>query len=168
MKKETENKVQKIIGVMHDAQIDEEIKEIKEINPVDMLRQSIFSFLEKRLSKILEQEVFKSKIQERVLERIGDPEEKVTFKDLLSLLRTVYDKNNSAVASFLSLLKPSFPDQPNPLLQGVTGLEKTDEDTFKRLFDNANPAQLEKINKVYKYLAVLAQQGKEDEEDETK
>lgn len=102
---------------MKDKEIDKETKEIRlqEKDPLFSLKTVLFEFFKKRLTIIQEEDLFRNRIKDAILERIENND--VTIAQLITLYGEISNENTFATNSILDIFKPSKDGSVSPIVQ---------------------------------------------------
>jgi len=108
---------EKIIGTIKDPEVQKEVNAVRfhESDPLMSLKGVLFSFFEKRLKSIEEEDTFRKKVKEAILERIESGE--VSIPQLISLYNEVSTQSTYATNSILDIFKPNKEGAVSPLVQ---------------------------------------------------
>jgi|SRR5208282_679276 len=131
MNNETRGEVLSVIDGLNDKETKEDVRNIQRLNPVDILRISVFDFFKSRLHTIEKDEELKKAVENKLLEKIANNE--LNVAQLISLARGLRNDTTMAVDSLLSILKP-VPNTTNPLMDR-TG-DDSDEKRLLEAFGN--------------------------------
>jgi len=124
---------------------------IKEANPLDSLKATLFSFFETRLSNLQQEETFKTTIKNALLDKIELGE--VSFNQLMQLYKEIQMANTKAVDSILDILKPA-PAGTVSLLVSSPKVEEEHDDRFNSL----NPEERDLLTKLSSFVNRISEE----------
>ena len=143
--------VNQLIEIIDNPEIEDQVKDLKKIDPLESLKISIFNFFKKRLDYIQDKENFAIKIQKKIEEKLQNDE--IELKDLMTLLRLYLQQTSFATEHITGLFKPA-PGAPSPFTEQMSQKEK-EMDDYERLFNEASPEQLQTLDKFYRMINKL-------------
>lgn len=117
MDRDLKKDAEKILGTMKDPKVQDEVNAVRlhESDPLMSLKGVLFSFFEKRLKSIEEEDDFRKKVKSAILQRIESGE--VSIPQLISLYNEVSTQSTYATNSILDIFKPNKEGAVSPLVQ---------------------------------------------------
>jgi hypothetical protein len=114
------NEVNDVMSNMKDKDIDKKTNAIRlaESDPLFSLKTNLFEFFKKRLEIIQNEESFRIKIKEAILEKIENGE--FSEAQLIQLYNATGDQSTTSTNSILDIFKPGRDGGVSPLVQRET------------------------------------------------
>jgi hypothetical protein len=134
------------------------VVQIKDLDPLDSLKYSLFDFFADRLAIIAKEEDFKNFIKQTLIKKIEGGE--VAVPQLMALFNSINNQNNLSIECLLSFFKPSQVGNVSPLLDKAKG------DQHKKMgetLDNLTPDESEMLNKLVKILHGIGERRSESD-----
>lgn len=143
MDKKSIDEINDIISNIDDPEIDNKTQTIRlhESDPLFSLKIKLSEFFKNRLDKIIEEDSFKNKVKEAILEKINNNE--FSASQLVSLYNTISNTSNNSIDAVLDIFKPSKEGAISPILKDRD--KAMDEDTP---YEDIEPDKAEALNKL--------------------
>jgi len=134
------------------------VSEVRERDPLDSLKSTLFEFFQKRLTNLQNEEAFKTTIKAALLEKIETGE--TSFNQLMQLYKEIQMSNTKAVDSILDILKPAP--------AGTVSLLVTpkNEDEIEDKFSALSPSERDSISKLANLVNKLSQEGEDNKKED--
>ena len=143
------DKIIKVLQNTNDPSIQKELNNLQNIDPKDVLRESIMNFFKNRLLQIEEEKDLKNIVIQTIINKISDNELSIT--QLLGLLNSLQNQSQNSIESILTLFRP-VPNTVSPIFDS----KNKEVDTP---FNNLKPEESQAISYLTKI--ILHQKSKE-------
>jgi len=140
------NKIDKVADDLLKTMEHESHNKIDKLDPLTTLRTSIFAFFESQMDTIGRREKILAKAQIRLEDFLDNSE--VPLETVVNIYRLVSTQSGQAAESLIGLFRPT-PGAGSPL---AAAMSKTveEEDPAEVMFKSMTPAQLEKLDLMYR------------------
>lgn len=146
------DEVNEIVPAIRDTENEVETRSMREVDPFFVLKKTLFSFFENMLKKVQEEDEFKRKVKQALLEKIDSNE--VTFPQLSNLLGALESNNLSLTDSILSIFKPvPGTGEVSPLIN-----PKIKQEENAAAFENLSSEERDSLDKMAKLLEYAAKE----------
>lgn len=136
-----------------------EVQKVIDSDPFIQLRQDLLEFFRSRINEIQKHDGFIKEIEDSLREELDSGN--LSFEEKMRLYKTITAQSLSSQDGILSLFRPT-PGAPSILAQNLSEKEEK-ADRYEELFDKLSSKDLQKIDKLTKFLGQF-----EDEENEEK
>jgi glycyl-tRNA synthetase beta subunit len=156
MKDKTINEVNDLISDINNPDIDKKTQAIRlsESDPLFSLKIELSNFFKNRLNRIIEEDGFKSKVKDAILEKIENDE--FSPSQLMSLYSSINNVSNNSIDSILDIFKPSKDGIVSPIFKDK---EKANEIPY----GDIEPDKAEALNKLSELVEAIYQQANSDD-----
>lgn len=140
--------------------LDEKEKDVEvfsEVDPMLVLRKDILSFFQGIMASVSKKESLKELIESSFIEDLESRE--LSFQDRISLYKLISTQANISSDSVLSIFKPT-PGAPSLLADNLS--KDREDDHFDKMYANMKPDDLQKMDKLMKFLQMLPKESKDD------
>ena len=152
----TKKEAQELIDNLNNPDIQNKVQEVKDKDPLEQLRLSLFDFFENRLRAIEKEDEFEKRIKDELLQKMDDGE--VSTAQLMQLYNQVKGQSSKALEVLLDVFKPGQSGNVSPIVDQPKTAEG-DESSIHHEFDkNLSPDQQDSLNKVINFLEIMKKQ----------
>ena len=144
-----------LIKKLDDKEKDVEV--FSEVDPMLVLRKDILSFFQGIMASVSKKESLKELIESSFIEDLESRE--LSFQDRISLYKLISTQANISSDSVLSIFKPT-PGAPSLLADNLS--KDREDDHFDKMYANMKPDDLQKMDKLMKFLQMLPKENKDD------
>lgn len=144
-----------LIKKLDDKEKDVEV--FSEVDPMLVLRKDILSFFQGIMASVSKKESLKELIESSFIEDLESRE--LSFQDRISLYKLISTQANISSDSVLSIFKPT-PGAPSLLADNLS--KDREDDHFDKMYANMKPDDLQKMDKLMKFLQMLPKESKDD------
>lgn len=166
MDDETKNDTQELIDNLNNPEIQNQVKQVTNQDPLEQLRLSLFDFFQNRLKAIEKEDEFENKIKEELVNKIDEGE--VSTNQLMQLYNQVKGQSSKALEVLLDVFKPGQSGDVSPIVEQPKASEKDigGHSSTGGNFDNLSPDQQDNLNKLINYLEVMKNEKQPSSDDE--
>lgn len=136
---------------------EKDVKVLSEVDPMLVLRKDILSFFQGIMASVSKKESLKELIESSFIEDLESRE--LSFQDRISLYKLISTQANISSDSVLSIFKPT-PGAPSLLADNLS--KDREDDHFDKMYANMKPDDLQKMDKLMKFLQMLPKENKDD------
>lgn len=136
---------------------EKDVKVFSEVDPMLILRKDILSFFQGIMASVSKKESLKELIESSFIEDLESRE--LSFQDRISLYKLISTQANISSDSVLSIFKPT-PGAPSLLADNLS--KDREDDHFDKMYANMKPDDLQKMDKLMKFLQMLPKESKDD------
>lgn len=136
---------------------EKDVKVFSEVDPMLILRKDILSFFQGIMASVSKKESLKELIESSFIEDLESRE--LSFQDRISLYKLISTQANISSDSILSIFKPT-PGAPSLLADNLS--KDREDDHFDKMYANMKPDDLQKMDKLMKFLQMLPKESKDD------
>lgn len=136
-----------LLKKMKDENIENEVKEVIEVDEFRDLRMQLFDFFKNRMQAISSKEKILQRINEKMFDYI-DTNGDLTLDEMQSIYRMYAADSREATDSFLALFKPT-PGTPSLLATNISEKEEK-KDKFDEIYESMSAEDLQKWDKFVK------------------
>ena len=136
---------------------EKDVKVFSEVDPMLILRKDILSFFQGIMASVSKKESLKELIESSFIEDLESRE--LSFQDRISLYKLISTQANISSDSVLSIFKPT-PGAPSLLADNLS--KDREDDHFDKMYANMKPDDLQKMDKLMKFLQMLPKENKDD------
>ena len=129
------------------------VARITDADPFFVLRSDILSFFRGIMSEVSKKETLKNQIESSFEEDLASGD--LSFQDRMALYKLISTQSNISVDSILSIFKPT-PGAPSLLADNIS--RDATQDHFEQMFDELKPEDLQKVDKMMKFIEKLAEE----------
>lgn len=134
-----------------------EVKVFSESDPMLTLRRDILSFFQNIMSSVSKKETLKERIESSFLEDLESGD--LSIQDRMSLYKLISTQASLSAESVLSIFKPT-PGAPSLLADNIS--KEREEDHFEKVYSSMKPEDLQKMDKLMKFLELLPKENQND------
>lgn len=134
-----------------------EVKVFSELDPMLTLRRDILSFFQNIMSSVSKKETLKERIESSFLEDLESGD--LSIQDRMSLYKLISTQASLSAESVLSIFKPT-PGAPSLLADNIS--KEREEDHFDKMYASMKPEDLQKMDKLMKFLELLPKENQDD------
>lgn len=131
-----------LIDALENPQVEEEATDIRQKDPFDILKSTLVSFFQNRLSTIEKEESFRKQVKDKLLEKVQEDE--VSVPQLIQLLRGENKDITDAADSIFRMLRPTQDGHVSPFI------EPSKKDDADDPFQDINASDQEKLHMLYR------------------
>lgn len=136
---------------------EKDVKVFSEVDPMLILRKDILSFFQGIMASVSKKESLKELIESSFIEDLESRE--LSFQDRISLYKLISTQASISSDSVLSIFKPT-PGAPSLLADNLS--KDREDDHFDKMYANMKPDDLQKMDKLMKFLQMLPKENKDD------